>query len=435
MGVLKRCFTSTASSIVFESFKITKHSLEVNLKDIKKGTSTLSTFDFIWLLDNCASLKDVGNQKQFRNVESLLNVTAKSAELSDKNDEIHINWSENSPYTKSSLFSASTLLELSSNKSRELDFRNLNAEGNLGNKEVPKFNFSDLMDRFDYNSVNRSTLFKVGDKLNKFGIVLLKDVPKEDRMVLKIANLFGESSNKIYGEHFNVKADVNPINVAYTSKALEFHQDLAYFESPPGLQYLHAMEFSSQVVGGESTFINSLPLAEEFKKNFSHHFRVLTKVPATFHKIRKTDSFEDSLRMVYQRPHIVVNHLDEIISVFWSPPFEGPLKIADDDSELSVREYYKAYAAFQSFINSEEMFSKYGTSFRLNERELIIFNNRKILHGRNSFTQPQGTTMKRHLQGCYTSLDEFLNKFRLLEEEFGEKGKSNEIRQGILNYK
>ena len=36
--------------------------------------------------------------------------------------------------------------------------------------------------------------------------------------------------------------------------------------------------------------------------------------------------------------------------------------------------------------------------------QLVCFNNRRILHGRNEFSLNGGV---RHLQGCYTNIDEF----------------------------
>ena len=35
----------------------------------------------------------------------------------------------------------------------------------------------------------------------------------------------------------------NPINVAYSDAALALHTDLAYYESPPGLQFLHCIRY------------------------------------------------------------------------------------------------------------------------------------------------------------------------------------------------
>ena len=60
----------------------------------------------------------------------------------------------------------------------------------------------------------------------------------------------------IYGMEFEVKSEKKAINVAYTPMELTLHQDLAYYESPPGIQLLHALTFDKSVKGGSSTFLD-----------------------------------------------------------------------------------------------------------------------------------------------------------------------------------
>lgn len=78
-----------------------------------------------------------------------------------------------------------------------------------------------------------------------------------------------------------------------------------------------------QVVGGESLFLDAFLAAYQFRQKYPEHFHVLTKVPATFQKIHFKR--ERPVCMIYKRPHIELNHRNEIIAVNWSPAFEGPL--------------------------------------------------------------------------------------------------------------
>jgi alpha-ketoglutarate-dependent taurine dioxygenase len=57
----------------------------------------------------------------------------------------------------------------------------------------------------------------------------------------------------MYGTTWDVLAVPNPINVAYTDIRLELHQDLLYYEAPPGLQFLHCLHAKAQ--GGENFFV------------------------------------------------------------------------------------------------------------------------------------------------------------------------------------
>jgi hypothetical protein len=51
------------------------------------------------------------------------------------------------------------------------------------------------------------------------------------------------------GTIFDVVSTDNPINIAYSNIALDLHQDLPYYESPPGVQLLHCLKFSPSVTG------------------------------------------------------------------------------------------------------------------------------------------------------------------------------------------
>lgn len=86
--------------------------------------------------------------------------------------------------------------------------------------------------------------------------------------------------------------------------------DLAYYESPPGIQFLHALRFDETVRGGESTFVDTFAVAQEFRRLHPNHFQTFCRVPATFQK--KHLSRTNPAIMEYQRPHIQLNHREEV---------------------------------------------------------------------------------------------------------------------------
>lgn len=171
--------------------------------------------------------------------------------------------------------------------------------------------------------------------------------------------------------------------------------DLMYYESPPGLQFLHCIRNDKQVVGGESLFLDAFLAASQFRQKHPEHFHVLTKVPATFQKIHFKREWP--VCMIYKRPHIELNHRNQIIAVNWSPAFEGPL---GNVSELELIDYYESYLAFSRFIDNHKSIIR----FKLQPGDVVCFNNRRMLHARKGFELNGGL---RHLQGCYVNIDEF----------------------------
>jgi gamma-butyrobetaine dioxygenase len=120
-----------------------------------------------------------------------------------------------------------------------------------------------------------------------------------------------------------VRQEANPINIAYTNAGLDLHMDLAYYESPPGIQMLHCLQNDQAVIeGGESMLLDVHHCAELLRAEDPEAFRVLCEVPATFVK----DHLErvHPAQMFYRRPHFALDRASgDVAAVFWSPNFEG----------------------------------------------------------------------------------------------------------------
>jgi hypothetical protein len=196
------------------------------------------------------------------------------------------------------------------------------------------------------------------------------------------------SHGALYGNIFHVReGEANSKNVAYTSVALAPHQDLAYYESPPGIQLLHCVAMGKGVVGGESTLLDAMAAAYRLRELRPASFEHLVKCPATFVKQR------DGACMTYRRPHIVLAEEGfgsslfdrEIVAVHWSPPFEGPVLLPHDD----VNRYYQAYANFEQMVDNSlntsnldgEDLRQYSNEYtwerKLAPGEVLVFNNRR----------------------------------------------------------
>ena len=132
--------------------------------------------------------------------------------------------------------------------------------------------------------------------------------------------------------------------------------------------------------------------------------------------------------MFYQRPHFHTNHQDELTAVFWAPPFEGPLDVAPH----LVQPYFEAYNAFKAYIDDPKN-KQHHLQFRLKPGELVIFNNRRMLHGREAFQQGEKAG-GRHLRGCYLEMDMYLNELHT-RQGVGYKEEETEQRMGTSSYR
>jgi hypothetical protein len=380
--------------------------------------TTVSKFHAKWLWYNCSRHKERDSGQRTLEPWAMRHSPEIVAAVQDAH-ALHISWSDG---TKSSFelqwlrendYSYPALQEAHSlAKAVALVPRQESAKS-INKADVPTFDFSDILGRDD-------AVHAWLQSINQYGIAIVKNAPVDDRTVLRVASRISHPMWTIYGEVWDVAVMPNPINIAYAPVGLDLHVDLVYYESPPGLQLLHCKRFDAEVVGGESTFLDGIMLAEEFRKRHPQHFETFLRVPATFQKIHYQRASPVHIQM--QRPHISVHAASgDITGMFWAPPFEGPLRVPAHD----VDPYMSAYEEFSSLVQEYQNSSQL-IEYRMEPGDISIFNNRRMLHGRRHFHAGAGMNAQRILQGCYVNIDEYKSRLLTLCSKFGGK---NEVKR------
>lgn len=183
--------------------------------------------------------------------------------------------------------------------------------------------------------------------------------------------------------------------------------DLLYFESPPGLQFLHCVRNST--IGGSSVFADSFRAANLVRSNSPVLFDTLTSFPVTFHYVN------DGRHYHFTRPTVVLDqhsYLEKkrISHTNWAPPFQAPFEVdIGADGNSGFRRYVRAAKEFAQYIDEPEA----QFELTLKEGECVIFQNRRVLHARRAFDP---TTGDRWLKGAYIDVDAYESKLRVLSE-------------------
>ena len=168
--------------------------------------------------------------------------------------------------------------------------------------------------------------------------------------------------------------------------------DLMYFESPPGLQFLHSLTNSTK--GGESIFADTFKAVEMLQKVDPKAIDILKNTFVTFHYNN------NGQKRWFHRPTIVLeNEWNEPLQVNYSPPFQAPLQIPVE----KVHDFYTAFAKFEEILYLPELVYK----TRLEPGDVVIFANRRVVHGREAFDPSSG---QRHFKGTYVDWDDFKNQ-------------------------
>ena len=97
------------------------------------------------------------------------------------------------------------------------------------------------------------------DQLARRGIALLHDCGVDPATVLEIGNTIGFVRETNYGTLFDVIAEPEPVNLAFTPLGLAAHTDNPYRDPCPTVQLLHCLAAASD--GGASRFVDGFAAA------------------------------------------------------------------------------------------------------------------------------------------------------------------------------
>ncbi len=237
--------------------------------------------------------------------------------------------------------------------------------------------------------------------LYQYGFAVMNGVPCESGQLIKVAEIFTFVRQTNYGQWFEVRADVNPTNLAYTNLGLQAHTDNPYRNPVPTMQILMALE--NNVAGGDSIVIDGFKIAEQLYKNNPKHYVLLSNYLAFFdyHGDAKT-------RLNARVPILEKNLAGQLVAVRFNNRSAAPFSDIPFDK---MDAYYNAYRTFAQYIEDEQFMIK----FKLEAGQLFIVDNTRVLHARTAF-HGHGV---RHLQGCYPDKDGFVSTYNYLREKYG----------------
>lgn len=235
-----------------------------------------------------------------------------------------------------------------------------------------------------------------------YGFAVMDGLPAESGSLCKVADLFGYIRETNYGRWFEVRAEVNPNNLAYTNLGLQAHTDNPYRDPVPTLQILACIE--NTVEGGESSVVDGFAVAGALQAENPDGFRLLSSYPARFEYAGSS-----GVRLQSKRPMIELGPDGELICIRFNNRSLAP---AVDVPFAEMDKYYAAYRRFAELIEDPA----FEVTFKLEAGESFIVDNTRVMHARKAFSG----SGKRWLQGCYADKDGLLSTLAAIEHGFEE---------------
>lgn len=224
------------------------------------------------------------------------------------------------------------------------------------------------------------------ERVLRDGLVLLVGAGEDPGAVERAVARFGHIRETNYGRVFDVRIEPGPEHLAYTARALDLHTDNPYRDPVPTLQLLHAIVTDPE--GGETVFVDGFAQADLLRRTAPEAFRVLARTSVRF-------SYWDARGRCWSAaaPIISLTPEGDLQAVRLN---HRSMDLEPGDAEL-FEAWYGAYLAFHRLAHAP------GAAFsrRLRPGEMVLFDNRRILHGRRALS----TGSPRWLRGAYADID------------------------------
>lgn len=347
----------------------------------------LSHFHFIWLRDNCACAACLHPETKERTFD-VMTIGGDQPALTSfdvQKEQLVLSWEDG---------------HVSEFPSDWLRLNCYSASAREARQEKPILwtaAINTALPEIDYDAVmeNDRGLLTWLDLLVDHGFALVRKTPTRPGEVMRVANRIAYLRETNFGRDFDVISKPNPNNVAYTALKLESHSDLPNWELPPGTQFLHCLEFDAD--GGESTLVDGFSAANQLRTEDPAAYTILTKlsIPFRFH--------DPDWDVQWSAPTIALDKRGNLQEIRFHAALTAPLDLDFED----VLPFYRAYRAFTEIVRKPRNI----LALKLQPGDLLVFNNRRVLHGRAAFNPDSGP---RHLQGCYVDNDSVLSKRRTL---------------------
>lgn len=235
-------------------------------------------------------------------------------------------------------------------------------------------------------------------RVARFGLAILAGAGGDPGAAERAVERFGFIRETNYGRLFDVRVEPEPGNLAYTDRALDLHTDNPYRDPAPTLQLLHAITVDCE--GGETLFVDGFAHAEALRREMPEAFETLAMTPVGF-----TYAEAGGSRWSCASPALRLNADGAVELVRLN---HRSLDIAPGNA-AAAEAWYDAYLAYYRRCHSPEA----AYARRLAPGEMVIFDNRRLLHGRRGLTSGS----PRWLRGCYADADGLAATLARLERQ------------------
>lgn len=230
--------------------------------------------------------------------------------------------------------------------------------------------------------------------VERYGFCFVENTPATKEGTIAVSERVAYIRQTIFGGYYEMTANLEHKDTAYTPLAIGPHTDGTYSNDAPSYQVLHCLE--ENCVGGENILVDGFKIAQIMSEKYFEDFMMLTRIQVPGQYI----DTEKGIHLMAQRPVFRLGDDQTVLQVSYNNHDRAPF-------ELNVREmvaFYRALATFARLCAKPEFHYRR----KLQPGSCLFFDNWRILHARDAYTG------YRKLAGAYFNKEDVESKLRVL---------------------
>ena len=235
--------------------------------------------------------------------------------------------------------------------------------------------------------------------IRDYGFALVHGVPTNRDDFERMARHIGFLRETNYGRIGDLVSREVVRTLSNTKHAIPLHTDEGYRHANPGMLAFLCLS-TSEDGQGATLLADGFNIAERLRDESPQSFELLSSIP-----INSRRFWDDEMDLRSATPIISVDFEGWVQGVRYNERSAAPL---DVPSEL-IKPVYAALRDWLTLTRAE----KNRVSVLLQPGDFVVFDNQRVLHGRETFTG------NRHLIYCQMDLDELHSRTRVLEARLG----------------
>ena len=350
-----------------------------------------SRFHPLWLRDNC-HCEHCGNRAGGLKQNSLLDIATNIQPISTEitGSSLKIKWRPDGHVTR---FEESWLRAHCYAESQRTARQHKPKLWDHRLKPLPKIAYEDFIGK-------EKSQFVLLKKVRDYGFSIIKGVPPNEDAFLNTLALIGFVKETNYGKISHLVARAGPPKTLSDSKhGIPMHTDECYRHANPGMLAFLCLS-ASEAEEGATLLADGFAVATHLRDTDRKSFDFLTRIPMTSRRLHPNE-----VDLCTQSPVIAVDFEGRIQGVRYNERSAAPL----DLPEYLIESAYEALRAWLRISRDKRFLVRY----LLCPGDLLVFDNQRVLHGRESFAG------NRHLLYCQLDLDEPHSRVRILAERLG----------------